>query len=71
MFIKEKTNQVGLDFGAIYQCEYCGHVYSSLGYDDDDFYEHILPNMRCTKCENKTAGHFPLDKKQYDIRKGR
>ena len=55
MRIKEITSQSRRDFTAVYECEHCGHTEKSYGYDDANFHDNVIPNMRCTACD-KTAG---------------
>jgi transcription elongation factor Elf1 len=54
MKIKEIISQNRRDFTAIYECEHCGHIEKSSGYDDDNFHVNVIPKMICEKC-GKTA----------------
>lgn len=38
------------DFRALYQCGYCGFEMEGAGYDDKNFHENVIPNMKCPKC---------------------
>lgn len=55
MRIQTITSQFRRDFHAIYECEHCGYVESGSGYDDRNFHQNVIPEMKCTKC-GKVAG---------------
>ena len=55
MRIKEITYQNRRDFQAIYECEHCGYAEKSDGYDDSNFHNNIIPNMKCKNC-GKSSG---------------
>lgn len=39
------------DFRFDAECEGCGHVEKKIsGYDDRNYYENVIPNMKCNKC---------------------
>jgi predicted nucleic-acid-binding Zn-ribbon protein len=50
MKIKEMLHQHRRDFTAIYICENCGNTEEKGGYDDRNFHDNVIPNMKCTKC---------------------
>lgn len=50
MKIQSIINQHRRDFRAFYECEGCGGITNSIGYDDRHFHEHVIPNMKCEKC---------------------
>ena len=51
MKINNIFNQYRRDFRADYKCENCGHIeYNKYGYDDTNFHENVIPNMKCKKC---------------------
>lgn len=50
MFIKKMLNQHRRDFTAIYKCENCNHEEKGNGYDDRNFHDNVIPNMKCKKC---------------------
>jgi len=54
MKIKKKLSQHRRDFTAIYECEHCGETEKSRGYDDANFHQNVIPEMKCKKC-GKTA----------------
>jgi transcription elongation factor Elf1 len=58
MKIKEKLSQHRRDFHAIYVCEHCGHEEKSDGYDDANFHQNVIPNMKCKKCELKAGDDY-------------
>ncbi len=50
MKIKTILSQNRRDFTAVYECEHCGEVETSTGYDDSYFHQHVVPKMKCKKC---------------------
>ncbi len=50
MRIKEKIDQHRRDFMAIYVCEHCGYEIKGSGYDDANFHENVIPNIKCPQC---------------------
>ena len=50
MKIKEMLSQYRRDFRAIYECENCGHTKEDYGYDDRNFHDNVIPDMKCEKC---------------------
>lgn len=54
MKIKSIDSQHRRDFQATYGCEHCGHVTKGIGYDDTNFHNNVIPNMKCKAC-GKTA----------------
>lgn len=55
MKIKEITTQHRRDFNAIYECEHCGSEQFGNGYDDSNFHQNVIPEMKCSEC-GLTAG---------------
>lgn len=43
------------DFKAVFKCEHCGHEETMNGYDDANFHNNVIPNIKCESC-GKTAG---------------
>ncbi len=60
MKIKEIISQHRRDFRAVYECEHCKYEHKDTGYDDFNFHKHVIPSMKCPKC-NKTATTKPED----------
>jgi transcription elongation factor Elf1 len=58
MKIKEITSQSRRDFRAIYVCEHCGHEENGSGYDDANFHQNVIPDMKCGKCDKKAADNY-------------
>lgn len=56
MRIKTIKSQHRRDFRATYECEHCGHTHDSYGYDDKNFHDNVIPNMKCTECGKDSAG---------------
>ena len=50
MKIKKIVSQSRRDFTAIYECEHCGHEKKDGGYDDANFHENVIPDMKCGEC---------------------
>lgn len=50
MHIKEILSQSRRDFTALYKCEFCWHEHKDDGYDDSNFHENVVPNMKCSEC---------------------
>ncbi len=50
MRIKHILSLYRNDFQAVYTCEHCGHSQEGYGYNDDYFYDHVIPTMTCKKC---------------------
>ena len=67
MKINKITGQSRRDFLAVYECEGCGHKCDGQGYDDANFHENVIPNMRCPKCGESSvslgADYRPLKTK--------
>ena len=64
MKIKEILYQNRRDFRAIYVCEHCGFEKEMKGYDDANFHENVIPEMKCEKCGKKASENYrPLSTK--------
>jgi hypothetical protein len=55
MRIKTRISQHRRDFTADYECEFCGRIDRSTGYDDAYFHNEVIPAMRCRGC-GKSSG---------------
>ena len=67
MRIKQILNQHRRDFQAIYECEHCGYIHTSSGYDDSYFHKEVIPKMYCAKCgETADASYIPRSTKYDD-----
>lgn len=60
MKIKEMLSQHRRDFRAIYECENCRYTKEGYGYDDRNFHDNVIPNMKCEKC-GKTRKDLGID----------
>ena len=58
MKIKEIISQHRRDFYAIYVCEHCGDEHEESGYDDANFHQNVIPNMKCPKCGKKAPDTY-------------
>jgi len=55
MKIKQIINQHRRDFVATMVCEFCGsEVKNDSGYDDRYYHDHVIPGMKCKKCDKST-----------------
>ena len=64
MRIKEILSQNRRDFRAIYECEHCGYTYEGSGYDDANFHNNVIPEMKCPKCGKIAPNNYrPLSPK--------
>lgn len=50
MDIKEIEYKNRNDFKAVFVCEHCGHEFKEWGYDDDNYWNNVMPNALCPKC---------------------
>ena len=50
MKIKTIKSQNRRDFHAVYECDHCGHTTEGYGYDDANFHNNVIPEMKCDKC---------------------
>lgn len=51
MKIIKMLRQYRRDFHADMQCENCGVIQKNVkGYDDRNFYDNVIPVMKCNKC---------------------
>lgn len=55
------------DFKAIFECTQCGHTYEAWGYADGNFYNNVMPNAICPKCNKNEKGE---DEKALESRLG-
>ena len=58
MRIKMIADQHRRDFTAIYVCEHCGAEKTGCGYDDANFHDNVIPNMKCEQCGEKAPADF-------------
>lgn len=58
MKIKTMLSQHRRDFQAIFECESCGHELRSIGYDDANFHNRVIPNWPCEKCGEKSPDNY-------------
>ena len=57
MKLIENINQNRRDFKGKYQCEFCDNIEideNMNSYDDDNYYENVIPNRKCNKCQKST-----------------
>lgn len=54
------------DFKAELTCESCNNTQIlNTGYDDDYYHNNVLPNMKCTKCNESTiSSNKPIEPQQ-------
>ena len=58
MIIKKIVHQHRRDFRAIFLCEHCDNEFESDGYDDKNFHEYVIPDMKCEKCGKKAGENY-------------
>jgi predicted RNA-binding Zn-ribbon protein involved in translation (DUF1610 family) len=59
MKIKRIISQHRRDFNADYECEHCGFIKKdSYGYDDTNFHQNVIPEMRCKHCGEKADDNY-------------
>ena len=64
MRIKTITSQHRRDFQAIYECEHCGAEQKGSGYDDANFHQNVVPQMKCEQCGEVAPDNYrPLTTK--------
>lgn len=64
MKINKIISQSRRDFTALYECETCNHTQEGYGYDDRNFHDNVIPQMKCNKCGNTSKGDYrPLQPK--------
>ena len=51
MKITEITSQNRRDFYADIECEGCGAKSTISGYDDRNYHDNVIPNMKCKVCD--------------------
>lgn len=57
MKLIEKLDQHRRDFKGKYECQGCGNTEEDKGlysYDDDNFHDNVIPNMKCENCGKNT-----------------
>ena len=55
MKLIEKTDQMRRDCWITIKCESCGEIEKDVSaYDDRDFWDNVLPDMKCEKCGKST-----------------
>ncbi len=60
MKITEITSQNRRDFHADIICEGCGHKDKlTRGYDDRNYHDNVIPNIKCKKC-NKSRNDLGI-----------
>lgn len=58
MKVKKIIWQHRRDFTAIYQCEHCNHEEEDSGYDDENFHQNVIPNMKCKQCGKQSPENY-------------
>jgi hypothetical protein len=56
MKITKTFNWNRMDFSYDTKCEHCGNIVKNIGcgYDDNNFYNNVIPNQVCKKCGEST-----------------
>ncbi len=59
MKIKRIVARHRRDFTAILICEHCENEEKlTNGYDDANYHQNVIPNMKCKKCEKKADENY-------------
>ncbi len=66
MHIKKITYRNRRDFTADYGCEHCEHIQESYGYDDANFHDNVIPDMKCESCGKLATSAAPKLRPKYD-----
>lgn len=56
MRLISRSSQSRRDFHGTYECEHCGFSYDGSGYDDANFHNNVIPNMKCKECGKTGTG---------------
>lgn len=68
MFVKLITNQIRNDFWYTGECEHCGHEQKRMsGYDDENYYERVIPSIHCPQCGRNRAGDKKMEPLEQQI----
>lgn len=54
MKLKEIKTKYGRNMRAVFECEFCNDEYSANVYDDGFFFEYVVPELTCKKCDKKS-----------------
>lgn len=55
MKLTRKYNQIRRDCYCETECENCGYKEIDTGaYDDDNFWQNVIPNRKCKECDKST-----------------
>lgn len=68
MKLKQITHQHRRDFYGIYECEFCHTEREVSGYDDRNFHDNVVPDIKCKKCNKSTnseGGAIDIIKTKY------
>ena len=58
MKISKIISQSRRDFTALYECEHCNAKVEGYGYDDSNFHNNVIPNMKCSSCGEKSPSDY-------------
>lgn len=50
-----------------YECEYCHQMVYGAGYDDDNFFQEVIPNVICPCCGLSSKGETEEEQKKARI----
>lgn len=55
MIITKQYSWNRRDFSFNARCEHCGHIDKNLsGYDDANYYNNVMPDMKCSSCKESS-----------------
>ena len=52
------------DFESKWKCEQCGHIMTAWGYNDNNFYENVIPNAICPVCGKSASGETAKEQRK-------
>jgi hypothetical protein len=65
MKIQKIESQSRRDFFAVYECEHCGATKRGSGYDDANFHQCVIPQMKCDSCGKDASDEYRALEPKY------
>lgn len=63
MILKEKLSQFRDDYDGVFECEFCNSFqYHKDCYQDPNFWDNVIPAIRCIKCNKRTNDSLPEER---------
>lgn len=72
MKVLKVYNQNRRDCVVDLECQSCGHKETiTTGYDDANYWENVVPNFKCGKCDESTNDlNLPVENRETKYREG-